>query len=177
MMNDVSTKFSPKPFLILAFWMCIAVYSQSYLVYSFPSIFKHIDFVTVFLMLIFFKNPVLISMMLALFIGSLLDSLSTIKPGFFIFYYLIALICVKAPEKFFYGESFINKTSIFTIVMFIKYIFLYALIISSEISIFTFIHQYYLQFLLSTFTFIILAILIKTTGSVFDQPHVTKKIY
>jgi len=164
-------------FVFQALFLCIVIYLHSYLLSVFPLVFKYVDIVSIMMLYMFFSNRIFMSMSLAIFAGSILDTISTIKPGFFIVYFLVGLTMTKVAERFFYQESLLSKTLLFITIIIFKFIFIYALIDVRYITFIDFLSLHYLQMIVSTCIFILIGAIVTHKGRDFKQNRNFRKIY
>lgn len=134
-----------------------------------PMPFRQIDLTTVSLICIFLENGIWFSFFLALISGGLLDSMSAVKPGFFLLFFLTSIIIINISSKFFVFENLSNKVIIFLSLFLLKFLLIYFLIDDSVISIFNFIADNYLQFIISVAVFFGIVNIIGTFKNIFDN--------
>lgn len=144
-------------FLLLGLLMSIVIYLQSYAFAILPKPFCLVDVSTVLIIYLFFENELLTSFFLAILSGSLLDSLSVIKPGFFMVYLLISLLILQILSRLLSFDNLSNKFIVFIGLFALKFLFLYLLMDDSVVSVFAFSMKHYGQFLSSSIFFLLLA--------------------
>lgn len=155
MKNNIYKKKYIPHFFLLALWMTIIIYFQSYILCIFPKPFYMIDLATIAIVYFFIENDLTVSFFLAILSGSLLDSLSTVKPGFFIIFFLITLLILQFLSKLLSFDILSNKLIAFLGIFLLKFAFLYFLIDTHIVSIITFITKSYGYFLVSSIAFVI----------------------
>lgn len=150
-----------RSFILLSLGMIFIIYIQSYFFHYLPKPFCYIDLATIALICIFFEQSIFMSILIAVIAGSTLDSLSIVKPGFFMLYYFIAILIVKNSERFFNIEIVMNKFLVFLPIFFLKFIFIYLSLDTKIVSLWTFLSTHYGQFLTSSAFFFVFIGMIK----------------
>lgn len=169
MKNNNYKKNPISDFFILALWMSIFIYLQSYILPILPRPFCFIDFATIALIYFSFENELLTSFFLAVLSGALLDSLSAIKPGFFITYFLISLLILQVLSKFLSFDNLLNKFIAFLGLFILKFLFFYFMIDTNIVSMFNFISKFYIEFIISSFVFLIFVKALSLFNSYFQK--------
>lgn len=164
-------------FCALILWMWLLIYVQSDLLYLLPKSLRPIDIATISILCIFLENNLGLSFLLAILSGALLDSMSTIKPGFFMLYYLISILLVQISSKFFSYENLSNKFIIFLGLFLLKFILIYSLINDGTLSIIHFVSNHYLQFLISIILFFVFIRIIQIFKLAFYNPQYSNNAY